>query len=346
MNYPQPAVIDFFSDPPIGPEDWRYAFATGKVRVLETQMPDRALLAELAGADRFEAAAEMLSGTEYSLSPKSDSGQIEAMLLERRSEVRRLFVDLMQDEAIVRMFRAREDFTNMRLAVRRVVTDKPLGTDYSTEGAIPAEEFEEIFEQELYERFPDYLQEAVEAAVLGYYENKDIRQIDYAIDRVEAHWRIEQSMRAGSVFCVSLNRLRIDLHNLRTLMRLKFAEREEPFHFLAGGFVETDKFVQGLDHNYDSLAPLFYATPYYDLIDNGVRYFKDRQSFLNLERGCEDFLMGFLKTTRTLASGPQPVMAYLLMKEAEIRTVRMLLVGRKNGLAGSLLLDRLGTWMG
>lgn len=342
----EPVTIDFFRYPPIGPEDWRYAFATARVRVLEALMPDRAMLADAAGADRFEAAAEILSGTEYAVSAKAASQEIEEMLSARRSEVRRQFANLMIDQGIVQMLRAREDFTNMRLAVRRVVTDKPLGLDYSSEGNVPAEEFEEIFEQEYYERFPDYLQEAVEAAVLGYYENKDIRQIDYAIDRVEALWRIRQYQQMKSQFGLSMARIRIDLYNICTLMRLKFAEREERFHFFPQGFVEPDKYVQGLDHSYDSLAPLFYATPYFELVEDGVRYFRDKQSFLALERGCEDYLMGFLKTSRSLAAGPQPVAAYFLMKETEIRTIRMILTGKKNGLAPSLLMDRLGTWMG
>jgi len=55
--------------------------------------------------------------------------------------------------------------------------------------------------------------------------------------------------------------------------------------------------------------------------------------------------MGFLKTTRVVAAGPQPPAAYLLMKETEIRTVRMLLIGKKNGLSTELLMARLGMWM-
>ncbi len=340
------AQVDFYRYPSIGPDDWRYAFATGKVRSLETQLLDRVTLADAVNADRFETATEILSGSEYALSPKADDREIDQMLLDRRSEARRLFMNLMIDQEIVQMLRAREDFTNMRLAVRRVVTDKPLGLDYNPEGTVPAEEFEEIFAQEHYERFPDYLQEAVEAAVLGYYENKDIRQIDYAIDRVEADWRIRECRRLGSEFGLSLNRIRIDLYNIRTLMRLKFAERDERFHFFPEGFVEPYRFVQGLDHNYESLAPLFYATPYFELVEEGVRYFKDKQSFLALERGCEDYLVGFLKTARILAAGYQPVVAYFLVKETEIQTVRMILVGKKNGLEPSLLMDRLGTWMG
>jgi V/A-type H+-transporting ATPase subunit C len=340
----EPILIDFARYPPIGPEDWRYAWATAKVRVLETLMLSRALLTELAHASGFEAAAEMLGGTDYAVGTSASSEEIEEMLLSRRRQVRNLFVQLAEDSGLVRMFQAREDFANMRLAVRRVVTDRPLGSDYSPEGAVPVEEFEEIFQQENYERFPDYLQEAVEAAVLAYYENKDIRQIDYAIDRVEAAWRIRHSQAIGSVFCLSLSRIRIDLYNIRTLLRLKAADRQERFHFLPDGFVETAKFVQALEHNYDALVPLFYATPYLELIEDGVRNLREKGSFLALERGCEDYLMEFLKTTRTLAAGPQTVAAYLLMKEAEIRTVRMLLMGKKNGLSADLLLDRLGTW--
>jgi V/A-type H+-transporting ATPase subunit C len=52
--------------------------------------------------------------------------------------------------------------------------------------------------------------------------------------------------------------------------------------------------------------------------------------------------MGFLKTTRVIAAGPQPVIAYLMMKENEIRTVRMVLTCKKNRMDTKFILDRLG----
>ena len=309
-------------------------------------MIPRSTFVDMANAASFAEAAELLAGSEYAVDAKSESAQIEQMFLERRVQTRQLFVDLMLDEEIVNFLRAREDFTNMRLAIRRVVTGKPLGLDYSNEGNVPAEEFEEIFEQENYERFPDYLQDAVEAAVLGYYENKDIRRIDYEIDRVEAAWRLKEAVRRKLTFVSSLVRMRIDLNNIRTMLRLKMADRlEETNFFLPGGFVDTDKFVQGLETGYEAIAQLFYATPYFELLEAAIPYLRNEQSFLKLEKECEDFVKGFLKTTRTIAAGPQPVIAYFLMKEAEIRTVRMVLTGKKNGLDARLILDRLGEWM-
>ncbi len=338
--------INFFRYPPVGTEDWRYAYQTATVRVLELSMIPRSTFVDMANAASFADAAELLAGTEYAVEANADSARIEQMLSECRTAARQLFTDLMLDDEIINFLRAREDFTNMRLAVRRVVTEKPLGLDYSNEGNVPAEEFEEIFEQETYERFPKYLRDAVEAAVLGYYEHKDIRRIDYEIDRIETAWRVKEVTQRGRTFIASLVRIRIDLGNIRTMLRLKMAGREEETNFfLPGGFVDISKFLQGLEAGYETVGQLFYATPYLELLETAIPYLRKEQSFLKLEKECEDFVKGFLKTTRSIASGPQPVIAFFLMKEAEIRTVRMVLTGKKNGLSAKLILDRLGEWM-
>lgn len=345
-----PAMVEnittFYRYPPLGPEDWRFAYQAAKVRVLELAMVPRTTFVDMANAGSFSEAAELLAGTEYTLDANATSEAIEAMLMARRTEARELFADLMLDEGIVQFLRMREDFTNMRLAIRRVVTDRALGLDYSNEGNVPAEEFEEIFEQENYERFPGYLQEAVEVAVLGYYEKKDIRRIDYELDRMEAVVRLREAKRLNNTFITSLVRLRIDLYNIKTMLRLKMAQREEETRFfIEGGFVSTDKFVQGLESGYETVAQLFFATPYFDLLEAAIPYLREEQSFLALEKECEDCVKGFLKTTRVIAAGPQPVTAYFLMKEAEIRAVRMVLTGKKNGLSPKLILDRLGEWI-
>lgn len=338
--------IDFYRYPPIGTDDWKYAHAAARVRTLELSMISRATFVDMANAPSFTEAAEMLNGTEYAIDPKADTSRIEQMLLERRTEVRNLFAELMENEDIEVFLRAREDFANMRLAIRRVVTGQKLGTDYSNDGNVPAAEFEEIFEQENYERFPDYLQEAVEAAVLGYYEHHDIRRIDYEIDRVQAAWRIRQAQRINCEFCLSLMRIRVDLTNIRTMLRLKLAGREEETgYFLPDGFVSIDRLRQALETGLEAIAPLFFTTPYYELLESSIPYLKSQQSFLKLEKECEDYIKGFLKMSKFIVAGPQPVIAYFLMKEAEIRTVRMILTGKKNDLSPQLIQDRLGEWM-
>ena len=339
----QQAIANFHRYPPIGGEDWRYTFAVAQVRVLGAQMLSRAAMLDLANAEDFEQAVELLSSTEYALpQSKKTIAELENILLEKRSEVRKLFKGLMIDEPLVELLRAGEDFANLRLALRRKLIEKPLGVDYSNEGSVPAHEFEEIFEQENYSPLPLYMREAIEKAVLAYYQNKDIRQIDFAIDNFQAEYKIRTAEQLKSVFLVELFRMQVDLINIRTMLRLKLADSQNTDGLIGGGYVPLDRFKHVLDLSNEAIGPLFASTPYYEIVEPGVHYFAANNSFLKIEQHCEDHLLGFLKSTIQITAGPQPVIAYLMLKEHEIRTVRLILTAKRNGLDARLILDRLG----
>ena len=337
------AVLDFYCYPSIGDDDWRYTFATARVRVLESQMLNRATFLDMTNAESFEQAADLLASSEYAMPQGSRSfAEVESILQLRRTDVRKLFADLMIDEPIVELLRSRDDFANMRLALRRKLTDKPLGVDYSNDGNVPAEQFEEIFEEENYSPLPLHMQEAIELAVLAYYQNKDIRQIDYAIDGAQTEYNLQKARELKSIFLLELFKMQIDLTNIRTMLRLKFTEAQQRSVFLNGGYVELAQLKHGLDVGYEAIGSLFFATPYHEIAESGVNYFVSNKSFLEIEHQCENHLMGFLKTTFQITAGPQPVIAYLLMKENEVRRVRLILTAKKNSLDTRLILDRLG----
>jgi len=335
-------IIDFYTYPPVGGDDWRYVFQTAQVRVFEMQMLTRTALLDMANAESFEAAASLLSATEYALPRAGKSfAEVDDILRARRQAVRELFADLMIDEPYVQLFRMRDDFANLRLAMRRTLTKKPLGTDYSPDGNFPPEQFAEVFEQENYNLFPDYMAAAAEQAVLAYYKDKDVRRIDYAIDSVQAKYNLTRARQLKSIFLLGLFRIQIDLTNIRTLVRLKFTESEQRNVFIDGGFIGLERFERGLDLGYESLGPLFFVTPYYEVVQAGTGYLAQNKSFLAVEQRCDAHLVGFLKSTIEVVAGPQPIIAYLLMKENEIRTVRLILTAKRNFLDTQLILDRI-----
>jgi V/A-type H+-transporting ATPase subunit C len=249
---------------------------------------------------------------------------------------------LMLDEPLVQLLREKDDFANLRLALRRQLTDRPIGLDYSDGGSIPADEFQQIFEQEDYAPLPEYMQEAIEEAVLAYYENKNVRDIDFALDASQARYKISMACQLESEFLEGLFRIQVDILNIKTMLRLKFTESELRDVFVEGGYLEIERLKHGLDVGYEAVAALFFATPYYEMVDSGVSYLSANKSFLKLEANADKYLAGFLGQTQQITAGPQPVIAYLLTKEGEIRTVRLILTGKKNNLGTRLILDRIG----
>ncbi len=339
----QQNVIQFSLYPPIGEEDWRYTFASAQVKTLTEKLFDQTFFNELANSEGFKETVELLGGTDYAMAKAVTNEDIEQLLYEGRKEVKKLTSQLLIDEKIIEFLQARSDFANMRLAIRRLVLEKALGRpeDYCDQGNIPVGEFELVFEQEDYSTLPAYLQEAVEAGVLGYYKNKNVRDIDIAIDKVEAEFQLENAAAAASIFLVELMKMYIDINNIRTMMRLKFTEMEDRDVFMPGGYIEPVRLDHAVDTGYESLGQAFAAMPYYHIIEAGAGYMQRNNSFLKLEAACDVHLVGYLKTTDQITAGHQPIVAYLLRKEHEIRMVRMVLACKKAEIEPKVILDRL-----
>ncbi len=333
----QQMMSDFFGYPSVGADDWQYAFQAAEVRAMETQLLTGAALAEMINAPDFASALVALAGSPYTI--PAGGTNFEAVLLERRAAVRDLFAQLAPDQWVA-LFKTRDDFANLRVAIRRAVLDKPIGADYSDWGNVPPEMFEQVFQGENYTLMPEPLPAATEQAVLAYYQNKDIRQIDYSLDQSQAQYEIERAQELDSLFLSNLFRVQVDLTNIRTMLRLKLIESDRRDVFLEGGFVDPDRFWAGLDLGYDTLATLFMATPYQHILDTGAAYVASHQSFLKTEQLCEQYMLGFLESTAQITAGLQPVVAFLLRVEHEIRTVRLILTARKNRLDAKLIQDR------
>ncbi len=200
----------------------------------------------------------------------------------------------------------------------------------------------QAFEEQNYGLLPEYAQAAVERATLAYYQNKDIRQIDHAIDHAQAEHRMDVARGTdGGEFLTNLFRIQTDMTNLRTMLRVKFLQADPRDVFLEGGFIEMDRLRQGLDLPYEAVGPLFFSTPYHHILDAGAAYVAANGSFLKAEQQCDDYVQGYLRQTAQIASGPQPVVAFLLAKEHEIRSVRLILTAKRNNLDTKLILDRL-----
>jgi len=337
----QQNVLYFSLYPPIGPEDWRYIFETAQVKTLSEKLFGSIFFTELANSSGFKETVELLSGTDYALSASATNQEIENLLCDRRREARKLIRQLLHNDKIIEFLRARSDFANMRLAIRRLVLEKPLGSDYCDQGNIPVDQYELVFEQEDYTALPNYLQEAIEAGVLGYYKNKNVRDIDIAIDKAEAEFQLENAIRIESIFLIELMKMYIDLNNIRTMMRLKFTEMQDRDVFMPGGYIDPARLNQAVDIGYESLAQTFAATPYYHILEAGAGFMQSNNSFLKLEAASDQHLTGFLKSTDQITAGHQPIAAYLLRKEHEIRMVRTVLACKKADIEPKAILDRI-----
>lgn len=140
-------------------------------------------------------------------------------------------------------------------------------------------------------------------------------------------------------------RHRIDLGNLKMFFRIKYAdlpkERYEKL-MLIGGFYSPDFLLENFNLSYSEIAEKIHFTPYSKLWDAVSDAIEEKETFVELERGIEDYLIRYLKKAKHIVFGPEPIFAYGLARRRELSLVRILGVGKLNHVPSEILKERMG----
>jgi vacuolar-type H+-ATPase subunit C/Vma6 len=158
----------------------------------------------------------------------------------------------------------------------------------------------------------------------------------------KVYWRIFQSHHAPQEmlemaqdldcpFVRHYIRHLLDLKNLKLFLRARYLELpldRVASRFLQGGTIEVVKFTSFFAVTNTEFADLLHATPYRDFWERTVDTLTEHNSFRDLERGSEDFLMRYLRQAKNIVFGPEPVFAYALARLRELALVRMVGVGK------------------
>lgn len=329
-------------------EDWRYAFAVGSLRVLQTQLLESSLLNDLANSINLEEMVSRLAGSAYAGSAEggTDSAQIESRLKLLRSGAYELIIPMCLDEALKRFLQGPEDFRNLKILLRRALIENSPGLQLGDLGFIEPEKIKQDFEAEKYDAFGPDMAEAIQSAIVAYYDDKNPRNIDLAVDRGLIMYRRTLANELKNEYLLGLCGLLADLGNLRSMARIKWLEEDSKLlgrAFLPGGALELSRLQGALNASWEAVSAMFFATPYAQLIEHGLGSLAADDSFSHLERYCDDYISEYLKATNQVVAGPEPLVAYLLGVEQEIRSIRLIFSAKQANLPADSIRDRLAS---
>jgi len=144
-------------------------------------------------------------------------------------------------------------------------------------------------------------------------------------------------------------RHRLDLANVKMFFRVRYlGQPKERFEERAfdGGFIETPFFRRTFDIPLIEAVRLVPYPDYRGLWERGARALVERETFIVLEREIEDFLMNYLRGAKQIVFGPEPVFAYGLARMREIGLIRLVGVGKINGVPAGLIKERISETYG
>ncbi|MFO7981382.1 MAG: V-type ATPase subunit [Candidatus Aminicenantes bacterium] len=153
-----------------------------------------------------------------------------------------------------------------------------------------------------------------------------------------------KAKETGYSFIINYVRHQIDLGNLKMLARVKYLElAQEKLNsiLMAGGFIQRDKIKGFYDLSYSDINEALKYSPYFEEWSEGMDALQEEESFVEMEKKFENFLMTYLRKARYVVFGPEPVFTYVLSKKRELSLFRMVGVGKINHIPKDLLKNRI-----
>ena len=326
--------------------DSRYAYAAGRIRALETRLLERHRLERMLDSESADSALRSLQDTDYGaqMADVKSAGDYEKMLESERKAVYELFRRLCLDEDAVSIYFSRFDFHNIRVLAKMKVSRRESDGLLSDYGEFDPRELRDHFEEERFHHLPEHLSVAATEALEIFQASGSSRLLDTVVDRLQHEHQLSLARRYSNEFLTNLLSLRADIHNILTLYRVKWLGEDYKLYdsaVLDGGFIDKDRLRTAFHDPWESLPSRFTVTPYAEIVETGGADVAGEGSFSRLEKGADDYIMGYLRLTKTVTFGLEPLYAYLLVKESELKSIRMIMVGKMYGISAERIRDRL-----
>ncbi len=312
--------------PGIG-DDIRYGYAVGRVRVLDGRMLSRATFERLLDAPDLREQKRILAETHVGryIESAETAAEVEQALSASLADLYDEFLERADlPPAVVTFFQVPYDYANLRASLKARVLGVGAG-ELSPLGSLPVEAFG-----------GDGADLPVEMrSLLTMFDDAEEPP---ALDDVEAlvdgalFEALASAARASKVrFLRELATLRIDLANTRLLIRARakgLRSAEVVSRLVPGGSKALGKLASGLTGM--SAADLAAA-----IVDTRVLGRLNETELVDIERFdtlADSLVAERMLAARRAAGGAEPVLAYVLGREAEVMLLRTAVVGRLAGL--------------
>ncbi len=188
---------------------------------------------------------------------------------------------------------------------------------------------------------PKNMSEAALEAFDAYAKTGDPQLIDIILDKA-CYADMLDAARSGDDFAYDLVRAKIDLTNIMMCIRIirmgnGFSERAVlERSLIGGGYLDEKKLFEAKTEN--ELAMMLSGSEYSSLLafmnDEGIF------SLAEIERRCDDIYMKKVRTAKSIPFGASVLCSYLVAVEYEVKNLRIILAGKRAGLSGEKIRER------
>ncbi|MGD9560167.1 MAG: V-type ATPase subunit [Oscillospiraceae bacterium] len=317
-----------------------YVYAVTRVHVNEQGLLSSQDMEQLVAAPSAAEVFRFLADKGWG-SPELPQNDPDALVAFETNRTWALVAELVGDISDFDVFRLGNDYHNLKAAIKLAYTgddNSQKEAYYLKYGTVPVETIQKAAREHDFTLLPEGMAEAGRAAYEALAHTGNGQASDMVIDKAALLAIDAAGKKSTSVLLRRYAQLTVDVANIKAAVRSCLMKKDRDFIERAvadAGTLDTKELVDAAASGLDAVYRVLEHTDYAGAV--GAL----KESLAAFERWCDDRMIELIRPQRYNYFGIEPLAAFILGRENEIKMVRLILSAKINHLSEDVLRERL-----
>lgn len=314
-----------------------YPFAVGRVKVLENRLLDRSRWARLRESDLSEC-FRILQESGYG-SDADRSGDVDALISAELTAARNLIKEISPAPELTALFAAEADAHNLKVLFKARLLSVSADDLLLQGGLFGTDTLKTAVTEKDYSALPDTIATALEKLEDLLSDDPSPRILSAMIDGAVMRHVLTILDAHKDKTLTEYFRLKIDFLNVESLIRgiaLDWGQAELAPLLLEGGYIPVADYMPAITIEHEKLSHSIHSSKSTEYVEKALEEFVATGDVAKAVSRMDDALLTLVHEKRFDSFGVGPLLSYLLDKQAEGTTLRMLFAAKRAGLSFTL----------
>ena len=315
--------------------DTKYAYAVSRIRENENRILPQTVMEQLITASDFESAKKILIDHGWN---ELEDMEVSQALKMQEEKVWQLLMEVLPDKNQFDFLKIRNDYHNIKAVLKSMFSTNKHESCYITPGTVDVEVLEEAIKKKKYSDIPEKMTEVAVDMYKLLSDTLDGQLMDIEVDRVAMEEMARLAEDAGSDLIREITEDTIVTNDIKIAVRAARTGKDSDFLEKAlceCGAIEKKYLIAAATKSVDEVCE--YASHIgYDGLSEAIE-----ESDAAFEKYCDELLIKRVEKAKFKSLGVDPLVAYYILRDMEIKNVRIILSCKKNKLSESTIRERI-----
>lgn len=315
----------------------KYTYAVARIRALEVSLLTNAVIEQLLACKSAEQALQFLVEKGWG---DLTAGTLDAdeVLNKEEEKMWQTIREVAPDMHVFDVLSLPKLYHNLKAAIKEVCTEVENKNIFYDDCEIPGEEMFALVQNKEFDKLPGNMSATAREAFDTLLHTRDGQLCDLIIDHATLEAMLEAGKKSGEKIIEEYAQTAVAIADIKIAVRSQKTEKNADFMKKAMvncSEINVDQLTQAALAGAEEIAQYLEGTSYREGAD------ALRISPSAFERWCDNKMTDSMRSQKYESFSVGPLLAYLLARQNEIKTVRIILTGKQNEFPDEAIRERI-----